>query len=54
MKYTTILFDLDGTLLDTLDDLSDAVNRTLALYGLPLRTRGEVRAFLGNGARYLM
>lgn len=54
MKYTTVLFDLDGTLLDTLDDLTDAVNRTLVLYGLPERTRGEVRAFLGNGARYLM
>ena len=54
MKYTTILFDLDGTLLDTLDDLTDAVNRSLVRYGLPQRSRAEVRAFLGNGARYLM
>ena len=54
MRYTTVLFDLDGTLLDTLDDLTDAVNRALAAYGLPRRERREVRAFLGNGARYLM
>lgn len=54
MKYTTILFDLDGTLLDTLDDLTDAVNRTLARYDLPCRTRTEVRAFVGNGARRLL
>lgn len=54
MRYTTVLFDLDGTLLDTLDDLTDAVNRTLERYGLPQRSRQEVRAFLGNGARYLM
>lgn len=54
MKYTTILFDLDGTLLDTLDDLTDAVNRTLTRYGLPCRTRAEVRNFVGNGAKRLM
>ena len=54
MKFTTVLFDLDGTLLDTLDDLTDAVNRTLERYGLPQRTKREVRAFLGSGARYLM
>ena len=54
MRYTTVLFDLDGTLLDTLDDLTDAVNRTLSRYGLPQRDRREVRSFLGNGARYLM
>ena len=54
MRYTTVLFDLDGTLLDTLDDLTDAVNRALAACGLPLREKREVRAFLGNGARYLM
>ena len=54
MRYTTVLFDLDGTLLDTLDDLTDAVNRTLQRYDLPQRTRQEVRSFLGNGAKYLM
>lgn len=54
MRYTTVLFDLDGTLLDTLDDLTDAVNRTLSRYGQPQRERREVRSFLGNGARYLM
>lgn len=54
MPYTTILFDLDGTLLDTLDDLTDAVNRTLVQYGLPRRTRAEVRNFVGSGARRLM
>lgn len=54
MRYTTVLFDLDGTLLDTLDDLTDAVNRTLSRCCLPQRDRREVRSFLGNGARYLM
>ena len=54
MRYTTVLFDLDGTLLDTLEDLTDAVNRTLARYDQPQRTKREVRSFLGNGARYLM
>ena len=48
-KYTTVIFDLDGTLLDTLDDLAAAVNFALKEYGLPLRTREEVRAFVGNG-----
>lgn len=54
MRYTTVLFDLDGTLLNTIDDLTDAVNRTLARFDLPQRTRGEVRSFVGNGARLLM
>ena len=48
------VFDLDGTLLDTLDDLTKAVNYTLGEYGLPLRTREEVRSFIGNGAKNLM
>lgn len=51
---TGILFDLDGTLLNTLDDLADAVNYTLRFYGLPERTMEEVRAFVGNGARQLV
>ena len=47
---TGILFDLDGTLLDTLEDLVDATNYTLAAFGHPPRTRKEVRRFIGNGA----
>ena len=51
---TAILFDLDGTLLDTLDDLADAVNVTLSHFGCPVRTREEVRQFVGNGAERLI
>ncbi|MGM9604053.1 MAG: HAD family hydrolase [Faecousia sp.] len=51
---TGILFDLDGTLLDTLDDLMDGVNHALAQFGYPQRTRQEVRRFVGNGAARLM
>ena len=54
MKYETVLFDLDGTLLDTLEDLKDAVNHELALAGYPTRTLEEVRTFVGNGLRMLM
>lgn len=54
MRYTTILFDLDGTLLDTLDDLTDAVNRTMRRFSLPERSRAEVRRFVGNGSRRLI
>ena len=50
MKYQAILFDMDGTLLDTLTDMQDAVNHVLAAHGLPLRTLEEVRRFVGNGA----
>ena len=51
---TGILWDLDGTLLDTLEDLADAVNYALAHFGYPERTIEEVRRFVGNGARRLM
>ena len=54
MRYTSILFDLDGTLLDTLADLTAAMNRTLTRHGLPERTRQQMRTALGNGARRLM
>jgi len=54
MLYTTLLFDLDGTLLDTLPDLACSVNHALAAHGLPPRSRREVRAFLGHGIRQLM
>lgn len=51
---TGILFDLDGTLLDTLEDLKDAVNYTLRTYGCPERTLEEIRSFVGNGAERLI
>lgn len=54
MKYNTVIFDLDGTLLDTLDDLTDSVNYAMSGMGWPLRDRREVRLFLGNGIKRLM
>ena len=54
MRYQTILFDLDGTLLDTLEDLADAVNVILERHRCPQRTLDEVRAFVGNGLGMLM
>lgn len=53
-RYQAVLFDLDGTLLDTLDDLTDSVNVILEKYGFPLRDREEIRRFLGNGSERLM
>lgn len=50
---TGILFDLDGTLLDTLEDLADSVNYALAQHGHPARTLEEIRRFVGNGAAML-
>ena len=47
---TGILFDLDGTLLDTLEDLLDATNYALRVHGYPGRTLSELRRFVGNGA----
>lgn len=49
-----VLFDLDGTLLDTLGDLADAVNWALGSLGVPGRTEDEVRAFVGNGVGLLI
>jgi len=55
MKHiTTIIFDLDGTLLDTLHDLATAVNHALTSHSLPPRSEAEVRTFLGNGIRSLV
>ena len=54
MKYSAVLFDLDGTLLDTLGDLHLGVNVTLKNHGYPQRTLEEIRTFVGNGARELM
>lgn len=53
-RYDTVIFDLDGTLLDTLDDLAAAVNHALREGGYPERTRDEVRAFVGNGVAMLV
>jgi phosphoglycolate phosphatase len=53
-KYQAVIFDLDGTLLDTLEDIADAANRVLALKGFPTRPLDVHRAAVGNGARQLM
>lgn len=49
MRFEAIIFDLDGTLLNTLGDLADAVNFALSKRGHPPRTEAEVRDFIGNG-----
>ena len=54
MIYKAAIFDMDGTLVDTLADLHDSVNEMLAHYDFPLRTLDEVRQFVGNGAKKLM
>ena len=51
---TTIIFDLDGTLLDTLEDLHDSLNHVLGAHGMPLRTLDEARRFLGSGLLVLL
>ena len=53
-RYDTVIFDLDGTLLNTLEDLADAVNHVMRENGYPQRTLEEVRRFVGNGIRRLM
>ena len=47
-----MIFDMDGTVLDTLDDLADSVNYVLARYGMPARSKEEYRMFFGNGIRH--
>ncbi len=53
-KISTIVFDLDGTLLNTLEDLADSTNYALRQYGFAERTLEEIRAFVGNGVRKLI
>lgn len=50
----TIIFDLDGTLLDSLDDLKNAVNYTLNTFNLPTKSQDEIKAYLGNGMERLI
>lgn len=54
MKYKDVLFDMDGTVLDTLGDLAAAVNHTLREFSMPERSIAEVAAALSNGAAYLI
>ena len=53
-RYSTFIFDLDGTLLDTLADLAASVNYALGSCDLPQHTTDDVRRFVGNGVRVLM
>ncbi len=52
--YSTYIFDLDGTLLNTIDDLAASTNHALRAYGMPEHTVGEIRSFVGNGVRRLI
>ena len=54
MKYELVIFDLDGTLLNTLDDLAASANRALARAGFPARSTEEVRRFIGGGVSQLI
>lgn len=54
LRYDAVIFDLDGTLLDTLDDLMDAANYALGQMGFPPRSREEIQSFVGNGVAKLM
>lgn len=54
MICKAVIFDLDGTILDTLDDLTDSVNFALLKNNLPLRTVEEIRTFVGNGVKNLI
>ncbi|MBR1514249.1 MAG: HAD-IA family hydrolase [Bacteroidales bacterium] len=54
MKYQLVLFDLDGTLINTIDDLREAVNHAMTLRGFPTYTRDEVMTMVGHGIRNLV
>lgn len=53
-KIKAVIFDLDGTLLNTLDDLADSVNRTMQKFGFKTRSIDEIRKFVGNGVGLLI
>ena len=54
MRYSAVLFDLDGTLLDTIDDLAAALNAARQMNGLPPQDLALVKSFIGNGKRKLI
>lgn len=54
MKYKLAIFDMDGTILNTLDDLADSMNHCLRVHGLAERSLQEIRTFLGNGIHWLV
>ena len=54
MLYNIFVFDLDGTLLDTLQDLANSVNYALRQHGMPEHSIDDIRRFVGNGVRLLM
>lgn len=54
IKYEAVIFDLDGTLLNTLEDLTDSVNAALSAYGHPQKTIGQIQTYVGNGIRTLI
>jgi phosphoglycolate phosphatase len=53
-SYRAVIFDLDGTLLNTLDDIGDSVNRMLSQFGFPTHTMDDYRRFIGNGIKMLV
>lgn len=54
MKYDTVIFDMDGTLLNTIGDLAWSLNKCLSLFGMPLKTVAEVAEMVGDGALMLI
>src|ERR1035437_2783025 len=54
MSFNAIIFDLDGTLLNTLGDISDSVNRILLNQGFPIHSAEDIRNFIGHGSKSLI
>ena len=54
MPYSAVIFDLDGTLLDTLEDIADAANAMLERHGFPQHPLDDYRYFIGDGVQTLI
>ena len=54
MKYEIAIFDYDGTIVDSVEDIKDCVNHIISEYGFPERTLEEITRFIGNGAKKLI